>query len=223
MNAKSLTKFILVLDLDSTLIHSYSDMKKYEKLKIHSLNHELKERVYDFELVDVSETPGSGIINKMWGIYRPHLKEFIHFACMYFEEIRIWSAGKFKYVSAIVDSIFDGDRNKLPSVVKTYEDCQMTGNNIYKPLKKFDCGDMNRIFALDDRSDTFSLNPGNGIKIPIYEPNATLKDIMEDEICLLQLMYWFKLPEVMSSVNVTLLDKSKIFTTSLQSYESRLE
>ena len=203
MSSNKLTEYILVLDLDSTLIHTMDHIEDYQSLKIQSKNRHLRERVYDFELCNKEST------EKLWGVYRPHLKEFIDFAVNYFAEIRIWSAGKYMYVHNIVDLIFGVD-HAIPSSIKSYHDCVFTKTNVRKPLSNY--GDqLDKIIAIDDRSDTFGLNKDNGIKIPIYEPNPTEKAIMAGDDSLIKIMKWFMKEEIIRGKDIRLFDKSKIF------------
>ena len=73
-------------------------------------------------------------------------------------------------------------------------------------------------FALDDRDDTFAVNPLNGIRIPPYEPQFTSEGIMAEDEALLQLMYWLSLPHVRYATDIGKLDKTKIFTTPVSVY-----
>ena len=215
----SLTKFKLVLDLDSTVVHSSGDMDDYQRLNLYSDPRaaEMRSRVYSFDLIDVVEPPGTGSTTSMWGVYRPHVFEFLTFASTYFDEVIIWSAGQFKYVHAITDLIFDGIDSK-PQTIKTYDDCRKTSSHVYKPIAELNVNS-SKILCLDDREDTYSLNKANGILIPIYEPKPTPSAIMADDIALVQLMCWLSQPEVYKCEDVRRLDKSKIFTTPLDQYQ----
>jgi hypothetical protein len=75
------------------------------------------------------------------------------------------------------------------------------------------------VLALDDNSMTFQLNPGNGVLIPAYEPAPTVEAMRRDDHALLQLKYWLLQPSVMRAKDVRQLDKTRIFTTSLESYK----
>ena len=228
---------VLILDLDSTLVHTSGNMNDYESLKISSnpKHAELRGRTYVFALTDVIDTPGTGSTTPMWGVLRPHMYEFLTFALSYFDDVKVWSAGQFKYVHAITDIVFDG--LPMPRDIRTYDDCKKTANRIYKPLATYFPGgkdtivstcsavggcDLGNYLILDDREDTFELNPGNGVKIPVYEPKAEYGAIMKEDIALLQFRAWLSLPTVRGAHNLCSLDKSKIFTTSLSEYSSML-
>lgn len=227
--SQSMTDLRIVLDLDSTLVHSSINMQAFENLRIYSnpSNVSLRERVYQFELVDASDNPGSGVKTHMWGVFRPHLREFVNFMCLYFKEVYIYSAGLYKYVHAVNDAIFSQTPCQ-PVLIYSRDDCNGYQGDLVKPLTKVyndphtHGANETNTFVLDDRDKTFCLNHHNGIKIPIYEPNATLQDVMADDVCLLQLMYWLSLPDVMQCKDVRNLDKSYIFTTPITTYQSML-
>lgn len=228
MERKSSTPYKLVLDLDSTLVHSSGIMEEYERLEIASnpKRKVLLDRLYNFQLVDVMDPPGTGMTTVMWGTKRPHLAEFLTFASTYFEEIIIWSAGQPKYVHAIADVIFPdtffGDPTKRSIRILTSEDCVMQGRWVYKPISKLANVNPAYCFCLDDRDDTFSKNSQNGIKIPAYEPSPTVESIMADDVALVQLMCWLSLPEVMNASDVRQLNKKSIFTTPLSTYYAQI-
>ena len=69
--------------------------------------------------------------------------------------------------------------------------------------------------VIDDRKSTFSANPGNGIKIPLYSPPETINGIESDDIALKQFMFWLLRSEVINTKDVRTLDKSRIFKTPL--------
>lgn len=224
----SLTNRRMVFDLDSTLIHSSMDMNEYEALKLYTdpASFTLRGRVYRFDLVDVTDTPGSGVVTPMWGVFRPYVFEFLQFAVTYFKEVYIWSAGQYKYVHLIKNNLFSGTFQ--PAKIFTYENCKMDVTSIHKPLEELyasldDGANETNTLALDDREDTFSLNPYNGIQIPAYEPEFTKEGIMKTDVALLQLMCWLSLPEVMRMEDVRYLDKRYIFTTPIADYHQLLE
>lgn len=206
------TKHHLVLDLDSTLIHSMHCMKTLNSLKLYSdsKSRPLREKIYFFDLVDCVDIEGSGKFMKTWGIYRPHVHCFLQFAYQYFEEIHIWSAGKKKYVDAIVNTLFKKDDDFYPDKIFSFNDCEFEDDfPSFKPLSRH--FNLNHTFALDDKEETFSKNKQNGILISKYEPEPTFDSIMKDDLSLLKLQKWLLQPEVMNSSDIRKLDKSKIF------------
>jgi hypothetical protein len=219
------------LDIDATLVCSDDNMKTFEDLQIYTnpRRSKLRSRVYTINMIDVLDPPGSGVKTRMWGVFRPHVHDFLNFASIYFRHVNIWSAGRNQYVNAISSMLFP-DPEFQPTIIYDWEDCVTGSDFLHKPLTKMH-GDPNALkemtlantFALDDRDDTFSINPLNGIKIPAYEPSFTPEGIMTEDESLLQLMYWLLLPEVKNATNVQDLDKSKIFTTPLSMYKRILE
>lgn len=214
------TNKTIVLDLDSTLLHTCDDMDVFNSLEIYTnpRNSKLRSRIYYFELIDVTEKTGTGCKTVLWGVLRPHVYEFLRFCFDYFENIIVWSAGQKKYVHAICDFLFQ-DFEKQPYIIFTYEDCEMGSNYIHKPLSKFNTIPISTIFALDDYEVTFSKNKDNGLNIPPYEPEFDHNGIMEDERSLLNLMNWLNLPEVVNATDVRRLDKDGCFSDPKEKFE----
>jgi len=219
------TNKTIVLDLDSTLLHTCDDMEIWDSLEIYTnpRNSKLRSRVYYFDLLDVTEKPGSGSKTVLWGVLRPHVYDFLRFCFDYFENVIVWSAGQKKYVHAICDFLFQ-DFEKQPLIIFTYEDCEIGSNYIHKPLSKFQVLEtpipINTMLALDDYDATFSKNKDNGLHIPAYEPDFDYNGIMEDERSLLNLMYWLTNNEVVNSNDVRRLDKNTCFDDPKVKYES---
>jgi len=219
----SLTDKCIVLDLDETLIHT---MKNYQALGQLGLltdpkHYKLRNRVYSLELYDVFTPDGNGIKSKVWGVTRPNLRKFLIFCFTYFRVVAVWSAGQTKYVHDIVDTIFKDI--STPHITFTYPDCKVRDKRLIKPLSKMyqkSCGYMNErnTFVLDDRHDTFTMNPLNGIQIPAYRPNVTLtpnilttSKISNNDQELIKLEKWLSLPEVIESTDIRKLNKAEIF------------
>jgi len=229
------TKFSISLDLDNTLVCSNEDMNAFEKLELYSNpeNAILRSRVYTISMLDVADTSGTGCKTFMWGAYRTHLKKFLNFCENYFLHCNVYSAGLPKYVESIVE-VLPCSEDFQPTITFNRTDCIMKpdeyGNLITnKPMDKYYSHDIyqNEIkeettFHVDDLEETFCRDPYNGILIPAYRPSFTKEGILADDDALLKLMAWLSLPEVMNCTDIRTLDKSKIFTTSLQEYELRL-
>lgn len=221
------SKFSISLDLDNTLVCSTEDMNSFEKLQLYSNSHNamLRSRVYQVSMVDVVSTIGSGVKTSMWGIYRPHLKTFLNFCNEYFTHCFVYSAGLPKYVDAICEILPSSD-NFQPSIIYNRTHCITTPEGeVNKPLTKFyenyyldPIVTPKTLLHLDDLEETFSLNVLNGIQIPAYSPSFTREGILASDDSLLKLMAWLSLPEVMECNDVRQLDKSKIFSTSLDEY-----
>lgn len=221
----------IVLDIDATLVHTHDDEYDYTNLKLFTDPKMLKYRgrAYTMTLTDVTTLPGTGEELKLYGIYRPFLKEFLEFCFKYFDNVIVWSAGKKKYVEKMCDLMFT-DRNKQPLLIYNYNDCEIYDDFIIKPLSKLyndprTKGKMNEknTYVLDDRDDTFSMNKDNGINIPIYEVTLDVKGINKKDENLLKLMAWLMTPEVKDIEDVRKLNKKKIFKTSKDVYMKLLD
>jgi len=222
------TNKTIVLDLDSTLLHTCDDMDIWNKLEIYTnpKNSKLRSRVYYFDLIDVTEKPGSGSKTVLWGVLRPHVYIFLKFCFDYFENVVVWSAGQKKYVHAICDFLFQ-EFDKQPIIIYSYEDCEIGSNYIYKRLSKFGNLDepihISTLVALDDNESTFSKNKDNALHIPAYEPEFTYEGILEDEKALLNVMYWLTAPEVINIADIRKVDKSNFFDEPNIQYENLSE
>ena len=224
-------KKFIVLDIDATLVHTHGDDEEYIDMKFMSNSNMAKyrKRIYSMKLSDVTTYPGSGEELKLYGIYRPHLKEFLEFCFRYFEGgVIIWSAGKKKYVEKMCELMFV-DRKKQPLVIYNYDDCDIYDDRIHKPLTKLyndkRISGMNETntYVIDDRNDTFALNKGNGVMIPEFEANMDLSGLKKSDDNLLKLMGWFMSPEVRNTSDARTTSKTKIFNTSTDEYLKMLD
>ena len=229
MKSHSSTNKCMVFDIDSTLVYSDEDIENYNRLIVETKNSNanLKDRTYFIDLIDIGEEPGTGKTSNLWGVIRPHFFEFALFAASYFDKIAIWSAGHYRYVHSICDVLFP-DSFLQPKLILTRDDCSIDEDkSYYKPLSKiFNSNNgfsPENTFVLDDRDDTFSKNPQNGILIPAYTPCLNLAGVLNDDIALQQLMCWLSLDFVAKSSDIQKIDKSNIFSTSIDTYKSMLE
>jgi TFIIF-interacting CTD phosphatase-like protein len=225
---KALTNKCIVLDLDETLVHSNENMAQLKELEIMSDPNliDLRRRTYQITLDDVVYKKGEGVKTTIWGILRPHVREFLVWCFAYFKVVIVWSAGKRKYVDAIVDFLFKDIRR--PHVVYSYDQCERTSNNLLvKPLTKMIQNvpglskymSLENSFIIDDRNTVYAGyigdNPDNGIQIPSYSPAFNIHSLRSDDIALKQLMTWMLRPDVMNSTDVRELDKSEVFKTNI--------
>ncbi len=198
-----ITNKVIVLDLDSTLVHTFEqdpDLNIYN-----SLARETKGRTYLLSYGDPDPIH--------WGVTRPYLKEFLSFCFSYFPVVAVWSAGTKDYVHEVVKEIFQG--GPQPHIIFTREDCVTRNTILEKPLSKMfprvtGMG-LNNTFFLDDRSNVYRETPNNGIEMPIYEPSNFQSASSMGDIALLQLIAWLKRSDVAFSPDVRNLDKSGIF------------
>ncbi len=218
-----LTDKCIVLDLDETLVHSHSqgniDLLKELNLFSDPSIMDLRERVYKITMDDVVHKRGTGDKTEMWGIMRPHVREFLINCFSYFKIVIVWSAGRKNYVHAIVDHLFSG--LKRPVVIFTFNDIEKLQNGtLIKPLDKLiekvpglnKYMGLENTFIIDDRTSVFKEpNPSNGIEIPVYKPSFNVRSMRNDDIALKQLMKWFMSHEVMNSRDVRNLNKTRIF------------
>lgn len=226
ISMSSATNKCIVLDLDQTLVASQESMSSLQQLGILSNPYllELRNRTYHI-IMENLEKPGIGSRYDMWGVTRPHLKEFLFFCFSYFKIVAIWTAGKKPYAEAIVNYIFK-DLPK-PHIIFTSNDTLFSNNGIItKPLTKMISFNpmtkrymsLDNTLVLDDNISTFSQNVGNGILIPPYEPDANIDSLSKDDQCLLQLMQWLLQPDVMAAADVTKLDKNRIFHRPINNF-----
>ena len=225
---KALTNKCIVLDLDETLVHSNENMDQLKELKIMTdpTLIDLRRRTYQITMDDVVYKKGEGVKTEMWGIVRPHVKEFLVSCFSYFKVVAVWSAGKRKYVDAIVDYLFKDI--KRPHVVYSYDQCERTSDNLLvKPLSKMIESEpgldkymsIENTFIIDDTKTVYAGfigdNPDNGIQIPAYKPAFNIHLLRSDDIALKQVMTWFLRPDVMNSLDVRELDKTVVFDTDV--------
>lgn len=226
---KSITNKCIVLDLDSTLIHTYLPDKQNPVESIKFLSQlgimrdpklmDLRRRTYMISMDDVVDKKGTGIKTEMFGITRPHVTEFLIWCFSYFKIVAVWSAGRKKYVEAIVNFLFRDIRR--PHIVYTYDDLDgIHTNSLTKPLQKMidEIPGLEKYMSLantvildDNLSVFYSVNPDNGILIPAYKPPWNVRTLRTDDVALLKVMQWFKQEDVIRSKDVRTLDKTKIF------------
>ena len=176
----------IVLDLDSTLIFTFDRLEVIHKLidSDDDLSW-LSSHSYIIEMNDPEET-GTNVPYIMWGLYRPYLTEFATYVIENFDNVYIWSAGKRKYVNAIIDNIFPPLAYNPPIILDfEHTNVDSVTNEIVKPLEeiyKLSGGKANEsnTYVLDDRKDTFSLNVKNGILAPKYEFEEWTKDTHDE-------------------------------------------
>ena len=221
----------IVLDIDATLVHTHGDMDDFKMLNVYGNEEQLdmRKKVYNMRIIDVSDVPGEGEVTDLAGIYRPYLREFLEFGFSYFDNIVIWSAGKKKYVEKMCEYMFP--LKKQPILIFNYDDCEGDENNlIIKPLDKIynhpECkGKLfpENTFVLDDRSETYSMNKRNGIQIPEFESDMSVEDICNHpDVEFLKLMSWMSTKEVRESDDVRKLNKKNIFSRNLKEYREVL-
>lgn len=228
--AASITDKCIVIDLDQTLIATQESTNSLKELGILSDPNliSLRNRIYYITIEDL-EKPGIGTKYDFWGVTRPHVEEFLIFCFSYFKIVAVWSAAKRPYVEAIVDHLFRDIRP--PHIIFTQDDCPVSqSGHLEKPLTKMIDSNpilrrhmsLQNTFALDDNPMTFPHNRDNALLLPAYDPALNVNALARDDPTLLQLKYWLLQPEVVNSRDVTMLDKSTIFSVPLETYKNRL-
>ena len=205
----------LILDLDSTLIHSIFEDAEIDSVINDPRFGEIKHRIKIHHLVDSNDydKKGNGRCNRVMVILRPHLEEFLHFIRNNIDRISIWSAGHFRYVRAIEYMLFptnSKDTRNYPDLVFTREHCVFGETSVLKDFGSVGL-DLENTIILDDREDTFSNNPQNGIHIPIYAPRGSYESIIQDDVALLSVINWFKTSGVLTCSDVRSINKQGIF------------
>ena len=224
---QSITDMCVVLDLDATLIATQDSIDSLKQLEIMTNPRyiELRRRSYCLKLTDLDNQDGSRY--DFWGITRPHIEEFLLFCFNYFKYVIVWSAGKRNYVHAIVKKLFQHLR--APHLILTYDDIVLDkDDNVEKPISKLLKCDLfinnqiktNQIYVVDDNETTFVRNKKNAIYIPPFDPLTTIENMSEPDTALLQLKYWLLLPHVIHAEDITLLDKSTIFSYPHEDYKA---
>jgi len=203
----------LILDIDETLIHTFSPEDNFPSF-ITDLTDEQKKRVYILEFND-------GQV--LAGYIRPHVEYFLNTSFDEFESVAVWSAGTHYYVHSIVDRVFgllDSPLSK-PKFVMTRKHCNELklkyDNSMcrYKPLEIIYWRDSNHnesnTIIIDDRHDICALNCMNNIRIPAFDMNHLNFETMLGDDSLKKLADWFKTDEFRKEKDVRLLKRKSPF------------
>ncbi len=196
----------LILDLDETLVHTFSDSDKFPEF-ITELTEDQKKRVY------VLKFPNGEILA---GYIRPGVEKFLEVAFKEFESVSMWSAGTQFYVQSVVDIVFK-DTEK-PKFVMTRKDCneiKLKYDNStcrYKPLeiiydKRPEYTESNTLI-IDDRHDICALNCMNNIRVPEFLLTSNNYEALLQDKTLFILAAWFETPEFRDAKEVRVI-KSK--------------
>jgi len=203
-------KNYIVLDLDSTLVHTFDTpelLAQYAESvkKTPSITNSTYKIAKDGELIV--------------GVRRPFVREFLSFCDVNFEGVCVWSAGAKYYVEEIVRDLFDGHNIKKPILVYSRPDCVVDKDGYYfKPLTKMIKepilkGKMtleNTVFV-DDNITTLKKNMDNGILIPPYKINsAKLKDVDAGDPALYLLIWYFLSDEFRETTDVRDIEKPSL-------------
>lgn len=160
----------IVLDLDETLVHTFSSRynKVLKRLKVDQPN--LQNRLHKLEIETGQR--GEGQFSTVWTIVRPGTFEFLRECFLLFDFVVVWSAGSWSYVHEIVQILFDD--TPMPFLVLSRDDC-VVDDYLHKPLRVLATrtgGVINQhnSVLLDDRIENFKENPKSGILAKPYQP-----------------------------------------------------
>lgn len=179
-DSKKYPRQSLVLDLDETLVHSFTNN---EKIKPHIRDSpEIKHNYYDFKLSDGS---------LIWGLKRPGLDRFMDYIDYRFANTAVWSAGVKDYVHKIVN-VIKPEHNFITIYSREYctnEAVYRKGDDgdnyatveLKKPLQilfseQSDKFTRHNTLIIDDREEYCSPNTMNWIVIPEFSP--TLENML---------------------------------------------
>jgi TFIIF-interacting CTD phosphatase-like protein len=227
----------IVLDLDATLLQTHADpeedkcdrdpLDKFKELRLFSSskNFKLRKRTYKIKMIN-SWGDCTGEVGTMYGVFRPHIDEFLDFLGEYAEGVIVWTAGIRRYADELCNKIFMGHKKPLLIYSKEMneydpvEDCDVLKplSKLYEEMKSkgYDMNEKNTLI-IDDNDGTFKLNPNNAIEIPRFICDINKKEITtHKDDALLKIMKWLNTKEVRESKDVRKLDKSRIFKNPLK-------
>lgn len=203
---QSLTNKTLVLDIDETLVRTWDSFSDLKKSKIFSdpSYYPVRNQVYILNFDDDEDD------EKLWGLKRPMLYDFLKFAFQYFKNVCIWSAGTEEYVNEIVKHIFH--QLPCPDLIMHRKHCDMDQDYVSKPLDKLydllPSASPQTTIMIDDRDDVMELNPDNGILIPSYQPSLKQIYSITKEDSLGKIKDWLLSPQVIKSIDIRNIPKN---------------
>jgi Dullard-like phosphatase family protein len=173
---RHLSKLVVVLDLDDTLIRTTREISQFTSQ-------------FDFTNEDAS----------LFTFKRPHLDTFLNFVFRWYD-IYIWTAGTPTYADYILENILDSEKH-VPIQILTSLDVLIMKQGCFgdsisiKPLSKIH-KDLSRVILIDDKSESFSLHPQNGYKIKGFNNPDTQFNDQELLHCMENLKEFAKLQDV---------------------------
>lgn len=184
-------KKYIVLDLDETLVHTFTGPGGYDIAKKQP---HLQDRLFSIKLDG----------DFLWGLVRPYARDLIINLQKYYE-VGVWSAGTRDYVLEIVKILFPPE--KPPVFIWSREYCepmfseQKSDPINKKPLTKlyltFPQMDRTNTLIIDDRNDVCDENHLNHICIPEYSLLRSNLPTHDSDISLLSLNnYLVKIKDV---------------------------
>ncbi len=210
------TNGTIVWDMDSTVVHSSSNMKDFEQLRLYSdpSNYDIRNRCVKFDFIFRGEKCTH------WTIFRPDAVEAMRFSFENYRNVVVWSAGVDEYVEQLVKYLFrDLPEPDLWFGRSFCDPKQQVDGILYKkPLTKlwerYPEIRPESTIIIEDRAAVIATNPNHGVLIPAYEPSPNPQAIREHDDNLRKLMNWAKSPECLRCKDISLVPKKHIFTSS---------
>lgn len=203
----------IVLDLDETLVHTYTDKELIDStIGNNYLEQIISMRGRLYEL--------GGQLKNLWSLKRPGVDTFIRYVMNNFGLVIVWSAGTKEYVDKIVEWIF-GSMGYYPDKVYSREYCDIipgSRRSYVKPITKL-CKEPDlkdkispaNILFVDDNTTSTSYNPTNAITIPAFHPIPSMKTmLLEDDDALYKIIAWLESGKVPAGVDIRTIDKSPL-------------
>lgn len=236
---ETLTDISLVLDLDHTLVYTFSKppeegdldfLKDPKYLNIRNRVYHKKIKIYDRNPDGSLMKPVKYETYEFWGSQRPFVQEFLYFCHTCFRHIIIWSAGHYDYVHAIVEELFKNLPFKPDLIYTDLKTIFHEDLGTLKPLNTMiqnhpEMGlSLKKMIIIDDTDTTFeTVNYNNGILIPRYKPKADPKSISEDDERLLQIIQKLIFPEIIECQDIRKIDLKKTFDYTAEEYRKLLD
>jgi hypothetical protein len=194
----------IVLDIDSTLLHTYDNHKKLLSLglddKYDKVSLDIKSRILIYEIDG----------KKYWSILRPGVKEFLIDCYSLFKYVIFWTAGNKAYAVKIVQLLhlygpqhqFIFSRDDIKTIYEMEietEKGKEVENVPIKDLKilisklksEYDVHlKQEDIIVIDDVESTFSRNDKNAIWIPEFKPKPVIEKLSEEDDCFARITNW---------------------------------
>lgn len=182
-------KSCAVLDLDSTLIHTFGSFQTWQYVEKEP-SERIRKRLFDIK------TCGEF----MWGTKRPYTSEFLQSCFETFDIVGVWSAGMKDYVHEIVAEIFTGAGIRCPDFIWSRKDCEDYFNEQtcsivkQKPLSKlyshFPELDNKRTLIFDDYTDVCWQDTMYHVHVPAWRGN--FDTLTKADIHLKSLSKWIR-------------------------------
>jgi len=198
----------LVLDLDETLIHTFTESDNYPNFA-NELNAEQASRVHILKFM-ANETLHTYV--------RPYVEDFLRVAFDEFETVGVWSAGTREYVNLIVNILF---KDQKPHFVMSRDQCNEvklrdeTYPCRFKPLdviyRRYPSHNSMNTVIVDDRDDICEFNCLNNIRVPEFVMDNGNYDYLIKDTSLLLLAEWFQKPAFRNAKDVRVVKSGSPF------------